>query len=132
MHVKCIHELCIELLIFQSNLHHIRVISLFSIDFGNISQFPYFSGINPALAENPIFYIFEFQGPKRRPNDMKIYEDQFLEGRRRMSEGGEEVDARGPKHVGPHGQIPWPCGTPCFGPRGSVAVDPSSRSFLLT
>ena len=31
------------------------VISLFYIDFGNISQFPYFSGINPALAENPIF-----------------------------------------------------------------------------
>ena len=42
MHVKCIHELCIELLIFRSYLHHIRVISLFSIDFGNISQFPFF------------------------------------------------------------------------------------------
>ena len=45
--------------------------------FGNISQFPYFSGINPALAENPIFYILMFQGPKRRPNDLKIYEHQF-------------------------------------------------------
>ena len=64
MHVKCIHELCIELLIFQSYLHHIRVISLFSIDFRNISEFSYFNGINPAQAENPIFYIFEFQGPK--------------------------------------------------------------------
>ena len=93
MHLKCIHELCIELLIFQSYLHHIRVISLFSIDFRNISQFPYFSGINPALAENPIFYIFEFQGPKQRPNDLKIYGDQFLEGRRRMSEGGKGVEA---------------------------------------
>ena len=61
MHLKCIHVLCIELLIFQSSLHHIRVISLFSIHFRNISLFSYFSGINPALAENPIFYIFEFQ-----------------------------------------------------------------------
>ena len=87
MHAKCIHELCIELLIFQSYLHHIRVLSLFSTDFGNISQFPYFSGINPALAENPIFYILMFQGPKRRPNDLKIYEHQFLEGTKRGSEG---------------------------------------------
>ena len=31
MHVKCIHELCIIMLIFQSYLHHIRVISLFYI-----------------------------------------------------------------------------------------------------
>ena len=93
MHLKCIHELCIELLIFQSYLHHIRVISLFSIDCGNISQFPYFSGINPALAENPIFYSFEFQGPKRRPNELKIYGDHFLEGRRRMGERGKGVEA---------------------------------------
>ena len=35
-----------------------------SVDFTNISQFSYFSGINPALAENPIFYIFKFQGPR--------------------------------------------------------------------
>ena len=62
---------------------------MFSIDFENISQFSYFSGINPALAENPIFYIFEFQGPERRPNELKIYRDHFLEGRRRMSEGVE-------------------------------------------
>ena len=89
MHVKCIHELCIELLIFQSYSHHIRVISLFSIDFRNISQFSYFSGINAALAENPIFYIFEFQEPKRRPNELEIYEHQFLEGAKRTSEGSE-------------------------------------------
>ena len=29
MHVKCIHELCTIILIFQSYLHHIRVISFF-------------------------------------------------------------------------------------------------------
>ena len=97
MHVKCVHELCIELLIFQSYLHHIRVISLFSIDFRNISQFPFFYGINPALADDPIFYIFEFQGPKRRPNDLKIYGNHFLEGRKRRSEGSEKVEAQRPK-----------------------------------
>ena len=68
MDVKYTHELCIELLIFQSYLHHIRVISLFSIDFGNISQFSYFYGINPALAENPISIFFSF----RDPNDVQM------------------------------------------------------------
>ena len=80
MHIKCIHALCIIILIFKSYLHHIRVISLFYIDFGDNSQFPHLFGINPALAENPIFYIFEFQGPKRRPNDLIFYGHQFLEG----------------------------------------------------
>ena len=97
MHVKCIHELCIIILIFQSYLHHIRVISLFYNDFGKISQFSYFSGINPALAENAIFYILMFQGPKRRPNDLKIYEHQFLEGTKRRSEGGEQAETQGPR-----------------------------------
>ena len=132
MHVKCIHELCIILLIFQSYLHHIRVISLFYIDFGNISLFPYFSGINPAQAENPIFYILMFQGPKRRPNDLIIYGDQFLEGTKRGSEGSEQTETRGPSWVGPRGQIPWPRGTHQLGPRGSVAVELFSRSFVLT
>ena len=132
MHVKCIHELCIVLLIFQSYLHHIRVISLFYIDFGNISQFPYFSGINPALSETLLFNVFTFQGPKRRSNDLKICGDQFLEGTKRRSEGSEQTETRGPKEVGPRGQIPWPRGTPYSGPRGSVVVDLFSRSFILT
>ena len=96
MHVKCIHELCIILLIFQSYLHHIRVISLFYNDFGNIWYVSYFYGINPAQAENPIFYILMFQGPKRRPNDLEIYEHQFLEGTKRRSEGSKQTEARGP------------------------------------
>ena len=70
---------------------------MFYIDFGNISLFPYFSGINPAQAENPIFYILMFQGPKRCPNDLEIYEHQFLEGRRCTSQGSEKVEARGGK-----------------------------------
>ena len=93
MHVKCIHELCIVLLIG----YHIRVISLFYIDFGNISQFPYFSGINPALAENPIFYILMFKGPKRRPNDLEIYEHQVLEGTKRRSKESKQAETQGPR-----------------------------------
>ena len=132
MHVKCIHELCIILLIFQSYLHHIRVISLFYIDFGNISLFPYFSEINPAQVENPIFYILMFKRPKRRPNDLKIYEHQFLEGTKRGSEGSEQAEARGPNGGGPRGQVLWPCGAHSFGPRGSVAVDLRSTDIVLT
>ena len=132
MHLKCIHELCTIILIFQSYLHHIRVISLFYIDFRDNSQFPHLFGINPTLAENPIFYILMFQGPKRRPNDLEIYEHQFLEGTKCRSEGSEKVKARRPKEVGPCGQIPWPRGTPHLGPRGSDAVRFCLRGFVLT
>ena len=123
MHIKCIHELGIIILIFQSYLNHIRVISWFYNDFGNTLQFSYFSGINHALAENPIFYILMFQGPKRRPNDLKIYEQQFYKGRRLGSEGSKRTEAWGPKGGGPHGQISWPRGAHYPGPRASDAVD---------
>ena len=99
---------------------------------GDNSQFPHLFGINPALAENPIFYIFMFQGPKRRPNDLIFYGRQFLEGMKRRSEGSEQTETRGPKEVGPRGQIPWPRGTPYLGPRGSVAVDLFSTASVLT
>ena len=39
MHVKCIHELCTISLIFQSYLHHIRVIPLLFNDFMSINFF---------------------------------------------------------------------------------------------
>lgn len=132
MHVKCIHELCIVLLIFQSYLHHIRVISLFYIDFGDISQFPYFSGINPALAENPIFYILMFQGPKRRPNDLIFCGDHFLEGTKRRSQGSARKEVRGGFWGVPRGQIPWPRESTSLPPRCSDAVRFHLRAFVLT
>ena len=73
-----------------------------------------------------------FQGPKRHPNDLEIYEHQFLEGTKHGSEGSEEMEARRTKEVGPCAQIPWPRGAHQLGPRGSVVVDVSSRSFVLT
>ena len=48
MHVKCIHELCTISLIFQSYLHHIRVISLLYNDFWEYLFISYFYRINPA------------------------------------------------------------------------------------
>ena len=91
---------------------------MFYHDFGNILLISYFYGINPAQAENPIFYILMFQGPKRRPNDLEIYEHQFLEGTKRGSEGSEQAEARGPEEGGPRGQGIWPRGTHHLGPRG--------------
>ena len=69
-----------------------------------------------------------FQGPKRRPNDLEIYEHQFLEGTKRRSEGSEKVEARRPKYIGP----PWSRGTSHLGPRGSDAVDLRPPGFVLT
>ena len=95
-------------------------------------MFPIFYGINPAQAENPIFHILMFQGPKRRPNDLEIYEHQFLEGRRLGSEGSEQAEARGPKEGGPRGQGIWLRGTHHLEPRGSVAVDLFAHDSVLT
>ena len=98
---------------------------------GIFSQFSNFSGINPALAENPIFYILMFQGPKISPNDLKIYGDQFLEGRRLGSEGSEQAEARGPKEGGPHGQGIWPRGHPLLGLRPPLVCFLRSQVFFL-
>ena len=40
------------------------------------------------------------------------------------------METRGPKEVGPRGQIPWPRGTPYPGPRASDAVDLRPRAFV--
>ena len=70
---------------------------MFYNDFWEYSFISYFYEINPAQAENPIFHILMFQGPKRRPNDLQIYERQFLEGRRLGSGGSKQAETRGPR-----------------------------------
>ena len=132
MHRKCIHELCTIILVFHSYLHHIRVISLLYIDFGDNSQFPHLFGINPAEPENPFFHVFDFQGPKRRPNDLIFYGRRFLEGTKRMSEGSKQTETRGPKEVGPRSPGTRPHGALPFPPRGSDAVDLRLSGFVLT
>ena len=100
--------------------------------FGNIWYVSYFYGINPAQSENPVFYILMFQGPKQRPNDLQFWEHLYLEGRRPGSEGSKQTEVLGPKGGGPRGHSTWPRGAHSFGPRGSVAVDLSSRRFPVT
>ena len=56
-----------------------------------------------------------FQGAKRCPNDLEIYEHQFYEGISLGSEGSKRAEAWGPKGGGPRGQIPWPRGGPPSG-----------------
>ena len=73
-----------------------------------------------------------FQGPKRRPNDLQIYELQFLEGRRLGSEGSKQTEAGSPKEGGQRGLCTWPRGAHHFGPRGSAVVDLSSTDSVLT
>ena len=47
-----------------------------------------------------------FQGPERRPNDLKIYGDHFLEETKHGGKGWKKVEARRPKGGGPRGQGP--------------------------
>ena len=73
-----------------------------------------------------------FQGPKRCPNDLEIYEHHFLEGTRLRSEGIVKVEGRGPKGVGPRDQIPWPRGAAHPGPRASDALEPPMPSIFVS
>ena len=63
MHVKCIRELCTILLVFQSYLHHIRVISLLYNDFWKYYIYFLFYGINPAQSKNASFFLLNFRDP---------------------------------------------------------------------
>ena len=72
---------------------------------GIIHKFPYFSRINPAQAENPIFYILMFQGPKRRQKIMEKYRRQYFGRkktweRRKQTNGGPRTKRGGPTRPG--------------------------------
>ena len=131
MHVKCIHEHCIVLLIFQSYLHHIRVISLFILIVGIFHSFPIFLELT-LHSQKTLFSIFlMFRGPKRCPNDLIFCGDYFLEGTKCRRKGSKRTETQGSKEVGPCGQIPWSRGTTYPGPRASDAVDLCPRAFIL-
>ena len=67
---------------------------------GNKIIVSYFYGINPAQAENPIFFPFMFQGPKRRQKNM---ENGAKESSKRSPEGqkGLAHAIPAPGRVGP-------------------------------
>ena len=89
-------------------------------------------GINHAQAEKPYFFPYLFQGLNDVIMSCKFTGIIFLEGGRPRSEGSKQTEAGGPKEGAPRGPCTWPRGPTSFGPRGSVCVDPSSRSFLVT
>ena len=89
-------------------------------------------GINPAQAEKPYFFPYLLQGLNDVIMSCKFTGIIFLEGGRSRSEGSKQTEAGGPKEAAPRGQVQGPRGPASFGPRGSVCVDPSSRSFLVT
>ena len=98
---------------------------------GIIHKFPYFYGINPAQAENPISFLLCF----RDPNDVqKLWKNtgvSILEGGRPRSEGSKQTESNRQKGGGPRGQVLWPRRAHSFGPRGSAAVDLSSTDSVL-
>ena len=53
-----------------------------------------------------------FQGPKRRPNDLKIYEHHFLEGTRPGSERSKQGRPEGPDEWAHTAQVPGHVGPP--------------------
>ena len=128
MHVKCIHELCIIILIFQSYLHHIRVISLFYNDFGKISQFSYFSGLTLHW-QKTLFSIF---GCFRDPNDVRMtWKFTSISFWKDRSVGAKEANKRRSE-----GQDRWAHAARFLGcypvPRAFDAVDLFSRASALT
>ena len=64
MHVKCIHDLCIVLFIFQSYLHHIRVISLFILILEIFSSFPIFLELTLHWQKTLFSLFWCFRDPK--------------------------------------------------------------------
>ena len=99
---------------------------------GIIHKFPYFYGINPAQAENPISFLLCFRDPNVVIKFWKNTEVIILEGRRRRSEGIKQTEPGRPKGGGPRGPCTWPRGAHHPSPRSSAAVDLFSTAFVLT
>ena len=129
MHTWTLHFITCYSMLFASYKGYIH--DLYWV-LGIINNFPIFLELTLRCQKTPfsIFWCF------RDPNDVQMTWNFtgiiFLEGTKRRRKGIEETETRRPKGVGPRGQIPWPRGTHQTGPRASAAVDPSSRSFVLT
>ena len=91
---------------------------------GIFHSFPIFLELT-LLWQKTLFSIFlSFRDPNDVQMTYKFKGIIFLEGIRRRSEGGEKVEARRPKGIGPRGQIIWPRGTPQNPPRTSFRALP--------
>ena len=67
---------------------------------------PIFLELTLHWQKTQICYILMFQGAKRRPNDLKIYEHQFYEGRRLGSEAQKGM-AHAARFLGRMGPTFW-------------------------
>jgi hypothetical protein len=81
---------------------------------GNNSHIPKFYRINMGKPENLFFNVFNFEGPKRSPNYLKLSGSQFFNGTKLWREGSATGEPRGPNEHGPCGQIPWLRGASLF------------------
>ena len=91
-----------------------------------------FHGINPAQAENVYFFPYLFQCLNDVVMSYKFTGIIILEGGRPRSERSKRTEAGREKEGAPRGQVQGPRGPISFGPRGSVYVDTSPRSLLVT
>ena len=90
-----------------------------------------FYGINPAQAENPLFFLYLFQDLNDVIMSYKFrgslfWKDKIME--RKKSTNGV-LEAKGEAPCGP---CTWPHGTTPFRPRGPNWIDPSPPSILMT
>ena len=134
---ELIHAFCIIIIAsYKSSLHcylHWSFIIYAFLD--DLWDFPTNSLVlvfNIWEAENLLFHILMFQGPKRRPNDLIFCGDHFLEGTKRRSQGSTRKEVRGGFWGVPHGQIPWPRESTYLPPRCSDTIHFHLRAFVLT
>ena len=129
MHTWTLHFITCYSMLFASYKGYIH--DLYWV-LGIINNFHIFLELTLHCQKTPFSIFLRF----RRPNHVIMTWDftgiTFLEGTKRRRKGIEETETRRPNGVAPCGQIPWPRGVPHPGPRASAAVDPSSRSFVLT
>ena len=109
MHTWTLHFITCYSMLFASYKGYIH--DLYWV-LGIINNFPIFLELTLRCQKTHFFYILMFQGPKRHPNDLKLYGDHFFwkernvgakESKKRRPEGQNKWAhaARFPNHVGP-------------------------------
>jgi hypothetical protein len=86
-------------------------------------MFPNFIGLTWESQKTFFLCFLNFQGPKRTPNYLKVWGNQFFHGTKLWRKGSATEEVRGRNGHGPHGQMPRLRGAYPFSPRCSDAVD---------
>jgi hypothetical protein len=123
MHIWSLHFTTWYSTLFASYIGYIHA---FWWLLGIIHMFPNFIGLTLENQKTSFSIFFNFQGPKRSPNYLKLCGIQFFHGTRLWREGSATGKPRGPNEHGPRDQIPWPRGASPF-----PLVAPMSSIFVL-